>query len=79
MRRVTRWGIPAAVVAAVVVIAALGGTTGGHAAPAAKKKVVIGWAFDKSGQMSPFDNPALAAAKIRIKQINSQERTATGP
>ena len=74
MRRATRWGIPAALAAAVAVIAALAGTTGSHAAPAAKKRVVIGWAFDKAGQMAPFDNPALAAAKIRIKQINAKSR-----
>jgi len=58
--------------AAVVAIAALAGTTGSHAAPAAKKTVIIGWAFDQAGQMAPFDNPALAAAKIRIKQINAK-------
>jgi branched-chain amino acid transport system substrate-binding protein len=74
VRRATRWGIPAALAAAVAVIAALAGTTGSHAAPAAKKRVVIGWAFDKAGQMAPFDNPALAAAKIRIKQINAKSR-----
>ena len=72
MRRATRWGILAAVAAAVVAIAALAGTTGSHAAPAAKKTVVIGWAFDQSGQMAPFDNPALAAAGIRVKQINAK-------
>jgi len=58
--------------AAVVAIAALAGTTGSHAAPAAKKTVIIGWAFDQSGQMAPFDNPALAAAGIRVKQINAK-------
>jgi hypothetical protein len=62
----------AAALAAVVAIAALAGTTGSHAAPAAKKTVIIGWAFDSAGQMAPFDNPALAAAKIRIKQINAK-------
>ena len=72
MRRATRWGILAAALAAVGAIAALAGTTGSHAAPAAKKTVIIGWAFDKAGQMAPFDNPALAAAKIRIKQINAK-------
>ncbi len=72
MRRATRWGILAAALAAVVAIAALAGTTGSHAAPAAKKTVIIGWAFDQAGQMAPFDNPALAAAKIRIKQINAK-------
>ncbi|TML34791.1 MAG: amino acid ABC transporter substrate-binding protein [Actinobacteria bacterium] len=72
MRRATRWGILAAALAAVGAIAALAGTTGSHAAPAAKKTVIIGWAFDQAGQMAPFDNPALAAAKIRIKQINAK-------
>src|SRR5207244_802213 len=57
---------------AVEAIAALAGTTGSHAAPAAKKNVVIGWAYDKAGQMAPFDNPALAAAGIRVKQINAK-------
>ena len=33
---------------------------------------MIGWAYDLKGQMAPFDNPALAAAKIRIKQINAK-------
>jgi branched-chain amino acid transport system substrate-binding protein len=64
----------AAALAAVVAIAALAGTTGSHAAPAAKKTVIIGWAFDSAGQMAPFDNPALAAAKIRIKQINAKSK-----
>jgi branched-chain amino acid transport system substrate-binding protein len=55
-----------------VAIAALAATSGGRAASSAKKPVVIGWAYDLSGQMAPFDNPALAAAKIRIKQINAK-------
>ena len=72
MRRATRWGALVALLGAAVAIAALAATSGGQAASAAKKPIVIGWAFDKSGQMSPFDNPALAAAKIRIKQINAK-------
>jgi branched-chain amino acid transport system substrate-binding protein len=60
----------ATLVAGAAAAAALVGTTGGKAAPAAKKKVVIGWAYDSKGQMAPFDDPALAAAKIRISQIN---------
>jgi branched-chain amino acid transport system substrate-binding protein len=60
-----------ALVAATVAVAALAATTGGRAAPTAKP-IVIGWAYDKSGQMSPFDDPALAAAKIRIKQVNAK-------
>ena len=72
MRRATRWGALVALLGAAVAIAALAATTGGQAASAAKKPIVIGWAFDKAGQMAPFDNPALAAAKIRIKQINAK-------
>jgi branched-chain amino acid transport system substrate-binding protein len=72
VRRATRWGILAAALAALAAIAALAGTTGSQAAPAAKKTAIIGWAFDQSGQMAPFDNPALAAARIRVKQINAK-------
>jgi branched-chain amino acid transport system substrate-binding protein len=67
--RATRWGALAALLAGVAAVAALVfGTTSGNAAP--KKKIVIGWAFDSTGNMKPFDTPALAAAKIRIAQIN---------
>ncbi len=72
MRRATRVSVMVALVAATVAVAALAATTGGRAAPTAKKPIVIGWAYDKSGQMSPFDDPALAAAKIRIKQVNAK-------
>ncbi len=40
------------------------------AAVQAAKPIVIGWAFDAKGAMAPFDGPALAAAQIRVKQIN---------
>ena len=71
MRRATRWGAVLALLGAAAAIAALAGTSGGQAAPSAKP-VVIGWAFDQSGQMAPFDDPALAAAKIRIKKLNAR-------
>ena len=61
-----------ALLGAAAAIAALVATSGGQAASSAKKPVVIGWAFDKSGQMAPFDDPALAAAKIRIKKLNAR-------
>jgi branched-chain amino acid transport system substrate-binding protein len=32
--------------------------------------VVIGWAFDGSGAMAPFDGPALATARDRVSQVN---------
>jgi branched-chain amino acid transport system substrate-binding protein len=72
VRRATRWGALAALLGAAVAIAALVATTGGRAASAAKKPVVIGWAYDLKGQMAPFDDPALAAARIRIKKINAR-------
>ena len=72
MRRPTRWGALAAVALGATAIAAVAGTTGGHAATTAKKPIVIGWAFDSKGNMAPFDNPALAAAKIRVAQINAK-------
>jgi branched-chain amino acid transport system substrate-binding protein len=34
--------------------------------------ITIGWAFDTKGDMAPFDGPALAAAKIRVTQINAK-------
>ncbi len=33
--------------------------------------IVIGWAHDSTGPMAPFDGPALAAAEIRVKQLNA--------
>jgi len=42
-------------------------------APAAQSDpIVIGWAFDGNGAMAPFDGPALAAAQIRVKQVNAR-------
>ena len=74
MKRATRWGVLLAValLGATVAIAALAATTGGRSPAAKKKPVVIGWAYDSSGDMKPFDTPALAAARIRIKQINAK-------
>jgi ABC-type branched-subunit amino acid transport system substrate-binding protein len=31
---------------------------------------VIGWAYDSKGQMAPFDGPALAAARIHVRNLN---------
>ena len=56
--------LAAASVAAVAVVA------GGTAAPQQGKTVVIGWAYDGSGAMAPFDGPALATAKTRVAQMN---------
>jgi branched-chain amino acid transport system substrate-binding protein len=37
-----------------------------------KDPIVIGWAFDSKGNMAPFDGPALAAAQVRVKQLNAR-------
>ena len=34
--------------------------------------IVIGWAFDSKGAMAPFDGPALAAAQVRVKQLDAK-------
>src|SRR3954451_13463391 len=65
-----RWGVLATLLGVAVAVAALVGSAG-HAATSAKP-IVIGWAFDRAGNMAPFDDPALAAAKIRIAQINKK-------
>jgi branched-chain amino acid transport system substrate-binding protein len=53
----------------VVVASAAAARTDSYAA---KKPIVIGWAFDSKGAMAPFDNPALAAAKLRVNQLNAR-------
>ena len=59
--------------AALAVLTALAAATTVGAGTAARgNPIVIGWAYDSSGQMAPFDNPALAAAKIRVRQINAK-------
>ena len=57
--------VPLAAIAALAVMAA-------GSASAAAKPIVIGWAFDSKGAMAPFDDPALAAAQIRVKQVNAR-------
>ena len=54
-----------------VAVAAVGTSVGGSTTTAASP-ITIGWAFDGKGNMAPFDGPALAAATIRIKQINAR-------
>jgi len=56
--------VPLAAIAAIAVAAG--------SASAAAKPIVIGWAFDSKGAMAPFDNPALAAANVRVGQVNAR-------
>jgi len=68
-----RTGIAIAVLAAVLaVVAALAGGMRASAATQAGKPIVIGYPTDLKGNMAPFDGPALAAANLRIAQINAK-------
>ena len=69
MRGARRWG---ALAAGLAIAVAVVGATGGSASVEQDGPIVIGWAFDSKGQMAPFDGPALAAAKIRVRQINGK-------
>ena len=60
-----------AVAALFGVVAAAAAVFAGGASPAGKP-IVIGWAFDSKGAMAPFDGPALAAAKLRVAQVNAK-------
>ena len=64
-RKVAALLVPLAALAAIAVVAA-------GSASAAAKPIVIGWAFDSKGAMAPFDGPALAAAKLRVSQVNAR-------
>lgn len=71
MKGSTRAGF-GAVVLALVATAVVVASIGGGAAQAAGTPIVIGYAYDSKGIMSPFDGPALAAAQVRIAQINAK-------
>src|SRR4249919_2649265 len=60
---------------AAVAIAAIGIVGAGTAAPQKKVNLVIGWAYDGSGNMAPFDGPALATAKSHVAAVNKASTT----
>jgi branched-chain amino acid transport system substrate-binding protein len=61
-----------AVAALFAVIVAVAVMVASSATAASAKPIVIGWAFDSKGAMAPFDGPALAAAQIRVGQVNAR-------
>jgi branched-chain amino acid transport system substrate-binding protein len=67
-RPVSRAALVLVVVAAALVALAATAAARTNAA----KPIVIGWAYDSKGAMAPFDNPALAAARLRVKQLNAK-------
>jgi branched-chain amino acid transport system substrate-binding protein len=71
MRARRRWAVAAASLLALASIGSALAATAGHR-NAQAGKIVIGWAFDSKGAMAPFDNPALAAAKLRVAQLNAK-------
>jgi branched-chain amino acid transport system substrate-binding protein len=75
MRRGKTWSVLAALLLALTALSAgCGGDDdeGEDAAAESGEPIRIGWAFDSSGQMAPFDGPALAAARIRVDQVNEE-------
>ena len=66
-----RWGAFGALLAVLALAIAAAGTGVGGSQTNAQAPIVIGWAFDSKGAMAPFDGPALAAAQLRVKQLNA--------
>ena len=58
--------------AAMLALALIGSALAANSGRSAKAPIIIGWAFDGTGTMAPFDGPALAAAKLRVNQINAK-------
>ena len=61
-----------AFVALLATLTAVLAVIAASASAASSSPIVIGWAFDSKGNMAPFDGPALAAAKVRVSQINAK-------
>jgi branched-chain amino acid transport system substrate-binding protein len=72
MRVRGRWAFVTAALLAFVLIGSALAATAGHRTAQAKAPIIIGWAFDGKGAMAPFDGPALAAAKLRVAQVNAK-------
>lgn len=58
--------------AAVLALALIGSALAANSGRSAKAPIIIGWAFDGSGAMAPFDGPALAAAKLQVNVVNAR-------
>jgi branched-chain amino acid transport system substrate-binding protein len=57
---------------AAIALVALAATAAARTNVSKASPITIGWAFDSKGAMAPFDNPALAAAQLRVKQLNAR-------
>jgi branched-chain amino acid transport system substrate-binding protein len=56
----------------LLALTAIGSAIAATAGEQAARPIVIGWAYDSTGAMAPFDGPALAAAKLRVNQVNAR-------
>jgi branched-chain amino acid transport system substrate-binding protein len=72
MRARGRWAFATAGLLAFALIGSALAATAGHRAARTKAPIIIGWAFDGTGSMAPFDGPALAAAKLRVNQLDAK-------
>jgi branched-chain amino acid transport system substrate-binding protein len=72
MRVRGRWAFVTVALLALVLIGSALAATAGHRTAQAKAPIIIGWAYDSTGAMKPFDTPALAAAQLRIAQVNAK-------
>jgi branched-chain amino acid transport system substrate-binding protein len=68
MRRWSTWLVLTAL--AVAAVATIGATTA-SGGKNAKAPIIIGASMDLSGQMTPFDDPALTSARLEINKINA--------
>jgi branched-chain amino acid transport system substrate-binding protein len=64
--------VPTALVLVAAAALALAATAAAGTAKKSATALTIGWAFDSKGAMAPFDGPALAAAQVRVKQLNAK-------
>src|SRR3954464_1822376 len=67
-----RWAFAAVALLAFVVIGSARAATSGHESKQAVTRIIIGWAFDSTGAMKPFDTPALAAAQLQVAKVNAK-------
>ena len=72
MRVRGRWVFVTVALLALALIGSALAATARQGTAQAKAPIIIGWAFDGTGSMAPFDGPALAAAKLRVSQLNAK-------
>jgi len=72
MKRRRTWGVLGVLLLPTAAVAAVSAGVSGEASAGGKTPIVIGWAYDPKGNMGPFDGPALAAASIRVRQLNAR-------